>query len=172
MAQRRDYRRPAKAQPKKKGVVKSKSDYAEPRIDPGLKSVFRKIGVPEPGPFEPDPFQREALNLIKDYDVLVSAPTGSGKTWIASQTIDFCLTKGMRVWYASPLKALSNSIYQEFCQEFGSQYCGILTGDRKENPERRSLSARPRFLGTSFTMPCIMESASVRISWSWMKPII
>lgn len=133
MAQRRYYRRSSKAQQKKKGGVKTKKDYFEPRIDPGLKSVFSKIGVPEPGPFEPDPFQIEALNHIKECDVLVSAPTGAGKTWIASQIIKYCLHKDMRVWYASPLKALSNSIYHEFCSEFGPQYCGILTGDRKEN---------------------------------------
>jgi superfamily II RNA helicase len=72
--------------------------------------------------------------LIKDYDVLVSAPTGSGKTWIASQAIHTFLGGGLRIWYASPLKALSNSIYQEFCNEFGPSHCGILTGDRKENP--------------------------------------
>ena len=77
----------------------------------------------------------EALDLIKDYDVLVSAPTGSGKTWIASQAINSYLSEDRRVWYASPLKALSNSIYQQFCNEFGSPYCGILTGDRKENPD-------------------------------------
>lgn len=105
------------------------------RIDPGLRAKFLKIGVPEPEPFQPDPFQLEALELIKDYDVLVSAPTGAGKTWIASQTINSYLSKDLRVWYASPLKALSNSIYHEFCREFGSRLCGILTGDRKENPE-------------------------------------
>ena len=77
----------------------------------------------------------EALDLIKDYDVLVSAPTGSGKTWIASQAINSYLSEDRRVWYASPLKALSNSIYQQFCNEFGSPYCGILTGDRKENAD-------------------------------------
>jgi superfamily II RNA helicase len=93
------------------------------------------IGVPEPGPFVPDPFQLTALELIIDYDVLVSAPTGSGKTWIATQTIHSYLAKGQRVWYASPLKALSNSIYNQFCHEFGPNVCGILTGDRKENPD-------------------------------------
>lgn len=135
MAQRKYYRRPAKAQPRRKRRVEIKTGYADPRIDPGLKPVFRKIGVPEPGSFIPDPFQLEALELIKDCDVLVSAPTGAGKTWIASQTIHTYLTKGLRVWYASPLKALSNSIYQQFCHEFGRHYCGILTGDRKENPD-------------------------------------
>ncbi len=107
--------------------------YGKPRIDPELRSIFRKIGVPEPEPFRADPFQREALELIKDYDALVSAATGSGKTWIASQAIQSCLAEGLSVWYASPLKALSNSIYQEFCHEFGPSNCGILTGDRKEN---------------------------------------
>jgi len=112
-----------------------REDDLKPRIDPGLRSVFNRIGIPEPEPFKPDPFQIEALSLIKDYDVIVSAPTGSGKTWIASQTIRSYLSKGLNVWYASPLKALSNSIYQEFCNEFGPQNCGILTGDRKENSD-------------------------------------
>ncbi|MBW2117355.1 MAG: DEAD/DEAH box helicase [Deltaproteobacteria bacterium] len=141
---KRYYRRPAKSRAggKQHGRIKPglhegpqrQADYLKPDLDPGLRATFRKIGVPEHGPFKPDPFQLEALDLIKDYDVLVSAPTGSGKTWIASQAIHSYLARALRVWYASPLKALSNSIYQEFCREFGPSYCGILTGDRKENP--------------------------------------
>ncbi len=105
-----------------------------PKIDPELKESFKKIGAPEDSGFVPDPFQLSALDLIKNYDVLVCAPTGSGKTWIASQAIREYLKNGMRVWYASPLKALSNSIYLQFIKEFGLTKCGILTGDRKENP--------------------------------------
>lgn len=112
-----------------------KSQYGKPKADASLKSIFQKIGVPKPGPFIPDPFQLEALDLIENHDVLVSAPTGSGKTWIASQAIQSYLHRDLRVWYASPLKALSNSIYQEFCHDFGPSQCGILTGDRKENPD-------------------------------------
>ena len=108
--------------------------FKKPSLDPALKQVFRKIGVPEPGPIIPDPFQLEALKLVKDFDLLVNAPTGAGKTWIAEKTIDSYLSQGLKVWYASPLKALSNSIYQGFCHEFGPSCCGILTGDRKENP--------------------------------------
>ncbi len=77
----------------------------------------------------------EAVDLVERDDVLVSAPTGSGKTWIALQAIGSFLNKGLHVWYASPLKALSNAIYQEFSDRFGSPYCGILTGDRKENAD-------------------------------------
>jgi ATP-dependent RNA helicase HelY len=109
--------------------------YENPRTDPALKSVFKKIGIPEAEPFVPDPFQVEALRHIEAQDVLVSAPTGAGKTWIATQAIYRCLERGLSVWYASPLKALSNSIYQEFSKEFGPGRCGIITGDRKENPD-------------------------------------
>lgn len=124
---------PSNRRPRRPGSTK-KGSYERPRLDPQLKPVFRKIGVPKPTPFEPDPFQLQALENIKAYDVVVSAPTGAGKTWIASQATRHYLSNGLQIWYASPLKALSNAIYQEFSHEFGSDYCGILTGDRKENP--------------------------------------
>ncbi|MBN2123851.1 MAG: DEAD/DEAH box helicase [Deltaproteobacteria bacterium] len=108
--------------------------FEKPRADPQLKRVLERIGVPEPIPFEPDPFQSEALEKVRTHDVLVSAPTGSGKTWIAAESAARCLSQGLKTWYASPLKALSNSIYRQFRSQFGSQQCGILTGDRKENP--------------------------------------
>ena len=67
--------------------------------------------------------------------MVVSAPTGSGKTWIAEQAIRRALDEGQRAWYASPLKALSNSKYAEFGELFGPERVGILTGDRKENTQ-------------------------------------
>ena len=133
MAYRNPHRSPSGVHPRRRRPDTGKADYQRPKLDPALRPIFRKIGVPEPGQFTPDPFQLEALELIKDYDVLVSAPTGTGKTWIASQAIHAYLAQDQRVWYASPLKALSNSIYQEFSREFGASCCGILTGDRKEN---------------------------------------
>ena len=93
------------------------------------------IGTPPPAPFKPDPFQVEALAMLEYEDVLVTAPTGSGKTWIAREEIRRLLTAGRRAWYTSPLKALTNSKYQEFIDEFGAERVGILTGDRKENWE-------------------------------------
>ncbi len=108
--------------------------YANPRLDPRLRNAIKRIGIPKPVPFKPDPFQLQALDAVTEGDVLVSAPTGSGKTWIASQAISAVLSQGRRSWYASPLKALSNSIYLQFRREFGAEHCGILTGDRKENP--------------------------------------
>jgi len=133
---RKPYRKPRRpARSGKKTSPRSGDKYASPKIDSGLKSIFERIGVPDEIPFVPDPFQLEAVALVKNDDVLVSAPTGSGKTWIAVQAILSCLARGLRVWYASPLKALSNSIYQEFAKQFGPSECGILTGDRKENTD-------------------------------------
>lgn len=107
----------------------------KPSADARLKKVFAKIGVPADEPFRPDPFQLKALGAIRQSDCLVSAPTGSGKTWIAEEAIARILKKGGKAWYASPLKALTNSKYVEFGERFGSQRVGILTGDRKENAE-------------------------------------
>ena len=106
----------------------------EPRVNKSLKPVLEGVGVPEASPFVPDPFQVEAVRKLESCDVVVSAPTGSGKTWIAIQAIEKALSQGKRAWYASPLKALSNSKYAEFREIFGPERVGILTGDRKENP--------------------------------------
>lgn len=108
-----------------------------------VKRLLEGIGTPRAAPFKPDPFQVEALAALEYEDVLVTAPTGSGKTWIAREEIRRLLESGRRAWYTSPLKALTNSKYQEFIDEFGAERVGILTGDRKEN------SDAPLIVGTT-----------------------
>jgi superfamily II RNA helicase len=108
-----------------------------------VKRLLEGIGTPRPAPFKPDPFQLEALAMLEYEDVLVTAPTGSGKTWIAREEIRRLLESGRRAWYTSPLKALTNSKYHEFSDEFGADKVGILTGDRKEN------SDAPLIVGTT-----------------------
>ena len=122
-----------------RGGKRSSNKAIVPKIKPGadsrLKKIFASIGVPEKRPFVPDPYQLKAVSAILRGDCLVTAPTGAGKTWIAEQVIRKTFEKGGKAWYASPLKALSNSKYEEFSQIFGSENLGILTGDRKENPD-------------------------------------
>lgn len=105
------------------------------RIQRLAREALERIKVPEPLPFVPDPFQVEALEALKHTDVLVTAPTGAGKTYIAVQAIEKTFHEGGRCWYASPLKALSNAKYDEFSDIFGPENVGILTGDRKENAQ-------------------------------------
>ena len=114
-----------------------------PAADPRLKRVFARIGVPASEPFAPDRFQLEALAAVEHGDCLVTAPTGSGKTWIAEQAIARVRAQGGSAWYACPLKALSNAKHAEFSAIFGGGEVGILTGDRKENP------AAPVTVGTT-----------------------
>jgi superfamily II RNA helicase len=101
-----------------------------------VKRLLAGIGTPpRTEPFKPDPFQLEALAAVEFEDVLVTAPTGSGKTWIAREEIRRLLASGRRAWYTTPLKALTNSKYEEFAEEFGADRVGILTGDRKDNTD-------------------------------------
>ena len=117
----------------------SSIDGAESRQTPAqihaVEEMLSGIGVPPAKPFVPDDFQLEALEAIEHEDVLVTAPTGSGKTWIAREEIRRLLEQGKKAWYTTPLKALTNSKYIEFSKEFGEENVGILTGDRKENAD-------------------------------------
>lgn len=81
-----------------------------------------------------DPFQQKAIDYIKaDYSVIVSAPTGAGKTAIAEYVINDCLTKAKKAVYTAPIKALSNQKFRDFQEGFKDKI-GILTGDVSINP--------------------------------------
>ncbi len=98
-----------------------------------LASWLEGIGVPDPQPFVPDPWQTEALSALSETDVVISVPTGSGKTYVAVEAARRAMEDNRTVIYTSPLKALSNTKYTEFSRLFGSEKVGILTGDRQEN---------------------------------------
>src|SRR5574344_270835 len=85
-------------------------------------------------PFELDDFQKEACQYINEgKSVVVCAPTGAGKTVIAEHAIHKALEKGNRVFYTTPLKALSNQKFGDFSKEYGVNNVGLLTGDTSIN---------------------------------------
>jgi ATP-dependent RNA helicase HelY len=122
---------------KRELAPESSQNFVERKQTPhqihAVEKLLAGIGTPAATPFVPDAFQLDALQMIETQDVLVTAPTGSGKTWIAREEIRRLLAAGKRAWYTTPLKALTNSKYAEFSAEFGAENVGILTGDRKEN---------------------------------------
>lgn len=123
--------RPAAIAPKK-----ASSRGAEPASDEtavSLSAWLEGLGVPAPQPFVPDPWQSEALSTLNDTDVVISVPTGSGKTYVAVEAARRAMADNRSVIYTSPLKALSNTKYTEFSRIFGADNVGILTGDRQEN---------------------------------------
>ena len=86
-------------------------------------------------PFPLDDFQLEAIRAIQaDQSVIVSAPTGAGKTLVAEFAIMAALERGVRIAYTTPLKALSNQKFGDFTRAYGEDRVGILTGDVKVNP--------------------------------------
>jgi ATP-dependent RNA helicase HelY len=127
----------SEATPKNSRQASSKAVSAALPQSRDVKKLLEGIGTPRPQLFKPDPFQLEALAALEFEDVLVTAPTGSGKTWIAREEIRRLLEAGRRAWYTTPLKALTNSKYQEFSEEFGADRVGILTGDRKDNTDAK-----------------------------------
>ncbi len=82
-----------------------------------VRKLLEGIGTPPATPFKPDPFQLEALAVLEFADVLVTAPTGSGKTWIAREEIRRLIGAAKRAWYTSPIRnsvpnsGLSESAY-------------------------------------------------------------
>jgi superfamily II RNA helicase len=98
-----------------------------------LSAWLEGLGVPPPQPFIPDPWQNEALSALSETDVVISVPTGSGKTYVGVEAARRAMEANRTVIYTSPLKALSNTKYTEFSKVFGPDKVGILTGDRQEN---------------------------------------
>ena len=121
--------------------------------------MLRAVGEAPAVPFAPAPFQVEALRALAGGDVLVSAPTGSGKTWIAEQEIGRILqeTRAVetvppsgRIWYTAPLKALSNQKFRRFQGLYGEHEVGLLTGERRVNPRAPVIVATTEILRNTF----------------------
>ncbi len=86
-------------------------------------------------PFPLSDFQVESIKAIhRDENVLVTAKTGSGKTLVGVYQAAYSLKKGMRVFYTTPIKALSNDKIREIKNTFPEASVGIMTGDKKDNP--------------------------------------
>jgi superfamily II RNA helicase len=102
-------------------------------------------------PFALDGFQEEAIHHIAaGHSVIVSAPTGAGKTLIAEYAIFRALAQGARLAYTTPIKALSNQKYADFSRRFGPENVGILTGDVQVNSQAPILVMTTEILRNMF----------------------
>ncbi|HEX2165250.1 MAG TPA: DUF3516 domain-containing protein, partial [Thermoanaerobaculia bacterium] len=125
---------------------------ARPPRDPGRPALADR--VPEPGVLSPDealglfldwiadtglepyPAQEEALlELFAGKHVVLSTPTGSGKSLVALALHFKALAEGRRSFYTSPIKALASEKFFALCEELGAERVGMLTGDAAINPD-------------------------------------
>lgn len=87
-------------------------------------------------PFRLDDFQAKSVyNLEKKNSVFVAAHTSAGKTVVAEYAIHLAIQNNSKAIYTSPIKALSNQKYREFCKKFGEDNVGIVTGDVNINKD-------------------------------------
>ncbi len=84
--------------------------------------------------FTLDRFQQQAIDILDGgKSVLVGAPTGSGKTVVAEHAVEEARSLGEKVFYTTPIKALSNQKYRDFKERYGADSVGLLTGDNAVN---------------------------------------
>ncbi|MFT4648835.1 MAG: superfamily II RNA helicase [Glaciecola sp.] len=84
--------------------------------------------------FQLSAFQIQSVEAVrKGHNVLVSAPTGAGKTLVAEYAIEDAVKLGKRCIYTSPIKALSSQKYRDF-RDDPNVDVGIMTGDVTLNP--------------------------------------
>ncbi len=82
-----------------------------------------------------DKFQEEAIDSINNENsVIISAPTGAGKTLVAEFAIEQAIKNNKGIIYTAPVKALSNQKYRDFRKAYPEK-TGILTGDVSINPQ-------------------------------------
>jgi superfamily II RNA helicase len=114
---------PAKNKPRQTQIINLKIIYCGRGIFP-----YNRIMIY-------DRFQQEAIDHINaGHSVIVSAPTGAGKTAIAEHIISGAITNNLGVIYTAPIKALSNQKFRDFKNQFQDNI-GILTGDVSINPQ-------------------------------------
>ena len=81
-------------------------------------------------------FQKWAIEgIIEGHHVLVTAPTGSGKSLPAEFALDYFHSIGKKTIYCSPIKSLSNQKFNDFTQKYPHVRVGIITGDISCNPD-------------------------------------
>ncbi len=79
-------------------------------------------------------------SILKGHNVIVCAPTGSGKTVVGEMALHSAFDSNLEGVYTTPLKALSNQKFSELRQIFGTTNVGLSTGDISINREEATLT--------------------------------
>lgn len=131
------------------------------------------------------PAQDEAvLELVTGNNVVLSTPTGSGKSLVAVAAHYFALAAGVRSVYTAPIKALVSEKFFALCAIFGSANVGMMTGDAAVNADAAILCCTAEILANvalrtgadSDLGVVIMDEfhfyADPERGWAWQVPLL
>jgi helicase len=110
--------------------------------------------------------------LDTGFNLVIQAPTGSGKTWMAKEMIKKTLKKGGKAVFLTPLRALASELHTSWCDTFETQSVGIFTGDFGSGKK----IAEPRSFGESDILIMTPERLDActrfwRHHWHWLPSV-
>jgi superfamily II RNA helicase len=131
------------------------------------------------------PHQEEALlELVTGAHVILSTPTGSGKSLVATAAHFVALAQGRRTYYTAPLKALVSEKFFALVEAFGSADVGMMTGDSAVNPDAPIICCTAEILANQALRQgpsadigqVVMDEfhfyADPQRGWAWQVPLL
>lgn len=131
------------------------------------------------------PHQDEALlELVTGSHVILSTPTGSGKSLVATAAHFVALAQGRRTYYTAPLKALVSEKFFALVEAFGSANVGMMTGDSAVNPDAPIICCTAEILANQALRQgsgadvgqVVMDEfhfyADPQRGWAWQVPLL
>jgi superfamily II RNA helicase len=131
------------------------------------------------------PAQEEALlELVTGSNVILSTPTGSGKSLVAIGAHAAAFAAGRRTFYTAPIKALVSEKFFALCDVFGAEHVGMLTGDAAVNETAPIICCTAEILANialrsgrdadvgSVVMDEFHFYADPDRGWAWQVPLI
>ncbi len=131
------------------------------------------------------PHQEEALlALVTGEHVIITTPTGSGKSLVAAAAHFAALAQGRRTVYTAPLKALVSEKFFALVHAFGSANVGMMTGDSAVNPDAPILACTAEILANlalrdgaaADAAQVVMDEfhfyADPQRGWAWQVPLL
>jgi superfamily II RNA helicase len=131
------------------------------------------------------PAQEEAvLELVLGRHLVLSTPTGTGKSLVAVAAHAAALAQGERSYYTAPIKALVSEKFFQLVEAFGAQNVGMVTGDSSVNPEAPIICCTAEILANIALRDGETAQADVVImdefhfygdperGWAWQVPLL
>lgn len=127
--------------------------------------------------------QDAVLALCSDEHVILSTPTGSGKSMVAQALMFLALATGRRGWYTAPIKALVSEKFFDLVSIFGKENVGMITGDTRINADAPLICCTAEILanaalrGEGRDIGCVAMDefhfyGDPQRGWAWQVPLL